>query len=103
MPLPEKEIRIKTAAERETEQLKNTGLKFVFASYSQDREHQADQLGTRLAIAAGYDSNAAITMLQRLAEQTKNSDTSLLGEYFSTHPPFPERLSSIKKTINKQK
>jgi predicted Zn-dependent protease len=82
--------------------LKNVGLKFVVASYSQDREHQADSLGTRLFSTAGYDANAAITMLQRLGELGKNNDASVLGAYFSTHPPFHERIACVKKMIKKQ-
>lgn len=81
--------------------VRSTGLKLLESAYSQQNETTADQLGTRLGSAACYDPNAAITLMTRLAEMCTGSDRSILGTYFSTHPPFDERIENIKKTSRK--
>ena len=78
--------------------VRSTGLKLLESAYSQQNETTADQLGTRLGYTACYDPNAAITLMTRLAEMCPGNDRSILGTYFSTHPPFDERIANIKKS-----
>ncbi len=74
------------------------GLKFAHSAYSQEHEFEADELGTRLIAAAGYDPLAATRLLERLG-QLHTAPGGNLGEYFSTHPPFRERIAAIRKLV----
>lgn len=79
--------------------VRSTGLKLLESAYSQQNETVADQLGTRLGQASGYDTDGAVTLMRRLGEMCSGDDRSVLGVYFSTHPPFDERIANIKETI----
>lgn len=79
--------------------IKRVGIAFVESAYSRDNEIEADSLGARLTKAAGYDTQGAVRLFQRLAEITDKDEISLLGEYFSTHPKPALRIQNI-KTIN---
>ena len=46
--------------------LVQAGSQFLQSAYSQDQELEADTLGIRLVAAAGFDSRAAIRMLNRV-------------------------------------
>ncbi|MBW8016556.1 MAG: M48 family metalloprotease [Planctomycetes bacterium] len=80
--------------------LKGTGLKLLESAYSQQNEFTADELGTKLAIAGGYDENACERLLYRLARTSTGPDDESLAKYFATHPPFNERIANVRKTIN---
>jgi predicted Zn-dependent protease len=62
-------------------------------AYSRDQELDADRFGVRLAQAAGFDPQAAIRLLHRL--QANSSGEAALSSYFSTHPPFEERVQAV--------
>ena len=81
--------------------LKGTGLKLLQSAYSQQNEFTADELGTKLAIAGGYESQAGEKLLQRLARTSEGPDDESLAKYFATHPPFNERIANVRQTINK--
>lgn len=72
---------------------KQATLKFLKTQYSRDNEHEADDFGIRLTLAAGYDSKGAVRMFERL----KTLGESDIPEYFSTHPSFNSRIAQIKK------
>ncbi|MSV29427.1 MAG: hypothetical protein EXQ52_11910 [Bryobacterales bacterium] len=65
--------------------------------YSRELELDADREGARLAAAAGFDARAAVRALRRL-EKTSASATGL-EEYFSSHPPFTDRIERLEKEI----
>lgn len=65
--------------------------------YSQDQELEADRVGVRLAASAGFDPRAATRLLQRLASLT--ADSTLLGSYFSSHPPHPLRIERVNRCL----
>lgn len=79
--------------------LRRVGVQFLETAYSRDRELEADRLGVRLARAAGYDPEAAIKLLGRLAELKAAAGQEGLGEYFSTHPTFDLRIRSIRQFL----
>ena len=62
--------------------------------YSQDQELDADQLGVRLACAAGFRADAAVRLLDRL--KRRSGESPGIGEYFSTHPPFDLRIKRVR-------
>ncbi len=76
--------------------LQNVGVQFLETAYSRDQELEADQLGLRLALAAGYDPEGSIRLLSRLAERKKPPEPPDLGEYFSSHPPPQIRIQSLR-------
>lgn len=81
--------------------LKGTGLKLLQSAYSQQNEFSADELGTKLAIAGGFDKEAGEKLLQRLARTSEGPNDESLAKYFATHPPFNERIANVRQTINK--
>jgi predicted Zn-dependent protease len=70
--------------------LKDTTLQLLTSTYSQDCEFEADELGSRLAHAAGHHPLAAIRLLDRLEKW--HDDRTPLGQYFSSHPTPRERM-----------
>lgn len=80
---------------------KSTGGKLMRSAYSQDNEFVADQLGARLAAAAGFDPRGAIAMfeaLQKLSQQREGG----LWEYFSSHPPLKNRIIALRNDMKKR-
>lgn len=73
---------------------KQASLKFLKTQYSRDNEHEADDFGIRLAMAAGYDPKGAVRMFERL----KALGESDIPNYFSTHPSFDSRIAQVKET-----
>lgn len=82
--------------------LRKVGLRFLESAYSQDIESQADGLGVRLADAAGYDPRASIQLLGRLSRSVVSESKFPLGSYFSSHPPFEERINDINRLLQKR-
>lgn len=83
--------------------LRGTGLKLLESAYSQQNEFTADELGTKLALAARYDKDAGEKLLFRLAQSSEGPDDKSLAKYFATHPPFNERIANVRKTIQESK
>lgn len=77
--------------------LVKAGVHFFEKAYSRERELQADELGIRLAAAAGYDVDKGLKFISQLGEVTDNKELAGMGKYFSTHPGFEERIENIKK------
>ncbi|MBN1975289.1 MAG: M48 family metalloprotease [Sedimentisphaerales bacterium] len=83
--------------------VKKVGMQYLESSYSQELEFQADRLGVRLAEAAGFKPDASIKLLRRLSELKSSENRIEIGNYFSTHPAFNERIRSINELLVKQK
>jgi len=73
--------------------LRQTGLRLLQSAHSQECELEADELGARLAEAAGYDPGGAVRLLRRL--QTLRGTPQGVGEYFASHPAAAERIAQI--------
>jgi predicted Zn-dependent protease len=71
----------------------------VSKGYSRELELEADREAVCLAAAAGFDNNASVRALQRLAQVSP--DNAGLAEYFSSHPAFAERVRALEQHINK--
>jgi len=79
--------------------LQRVGVQFLETAYSRDQELEADRLGIRLVEAAGYEPQASVRLLKRLAELKAMPDPLNLGAYFSTHPTFDLRIRSIRQCL----
>ena len=78
--------------------VKHVGIRYLEGAYSRDRELGADELGVRLADAAGYDRRGAARLLERLGElHARGAEGALrLGRYFASHPPAAERVRQVR-------
>ena len=55
-----------------------------------------DVIGIELAARAGYDPNAAVSLWQKMAE---NSGSSGEFDFFSTHPAPEKRIKNLRKLV----
>jgi len=67
--------------------------------YGRDDELEADALGLRIAVEAGYDPRAMIGVMETLAQASSGSQQP---EFVSTHPAPENRSARIKEAIAKQ-
>jgi predicted Zn-dependent protease len=66
-----------------------TGLQLLFLKYSRDDETQADMLGFRYSLRAGYDPHAMLDLFAMLQRVESASGRDRLPSWATTHP-FPE-------------
>jgi predicted Zn-dependent protease len=83
-------------------ELANLGANAWVAGFSRSQENEADTLGMRYAIAAGYDPRAAASMLAALdrvavVEGKENIERRGVNSFFSTHPVTAERVQRVAK------
>jgi len=76
---------------------------FFLMGYSRDYERQADYLGVKYMLKAGYDPNAMVNLLKRLWEEKEKGRKEGIGVFFRSHPPTPERIKYIKDYIKELK
>jgi len=81
--------------------LKKVGVEFLVSAYSQDLETEADALGSRLAEAAGCDTDAPLRLLSRLAALREHPGEHDLSSYFATHPAPEVRMRNVRKALRK--
>ena len=63
--------------------------------FSQNQEFEADSMGVKFVIAAGYDPNGFLHFLQRMDQKQKSG-----GDFFSTHPGMDDRIKKITDQIS---
>jgi predicted Zn-dependent protease len=83
-------------------ELANLGANAWVAGFSRSQENEADTLGMRYAIAAGYDPRAAASMLAALdrvavVEGKEAIERRGVNSFFSTHPVTAERVQRVAK------
>ncbi len=66
-------------------------------SYSRGQELEADEFGTTLIYAAGYNPKASISVLKKLGEAERSKQDFF--NYFSTHPTAEIRIGKIESLI----
>jgi predicted Zn-dependent protease len=75
--------------------------KYQFMANSREDEMEADRIGFRTAIKAGYDKNHVGTFyakLLQMEQQAKKNSIPILagfGDAMSTHPPSTERVAQM--------
>jgi predicted Zn-dependent protease len=75
--------------------LNKVSVRFLESTYSQELEMEADKLGARLVVAAGYNPKAPAVLLSRLAELSTPGVEFNFFHYFSSHPSFNLRIQNI--------
>jgi len=61
--------------------------------FNQDQELEADRMGLRYAVDAGYDPRAGEAVMRRMAKEIPHSATA---SFFSSHPSSVERAVALK-------
>ena len=65
---------------------------FLSLPNSRGAEEEADKLGIELAARAGYDPEAAVSLWQKMIEQTGQKSRA---DFMSTHPASPKRVEFL--------
>jgi len=83
-------------------QMANIGASAWVSGFSRAQENEADTLGMRYSLAAGYDPRAAAWMLQALervsaVEGKQAMERGGLSSIFSTHPVTAERVQRVSR------
>jgi len=91
-------IVLKSASKESLEQVVAGFIgKGVMGQYSQEAEREADSLGAQYAYAAGYNPDAAISLMTVLKkEEDKYSGNNLALPFFGSHPPAANRIENLK-------
>ena len=71
----------------------------VNQGYSRGQEFEADAAAIQITRVAGYNPEGAIRLFRRL--QTCTTQTEGLANYFSSHPPFSQRIDRIQKSLTR--
>jgi len=67
--------------------------------YSRDLEAEADRLGVRRLVRAGYDPNEMIAMLEILGEDPEGERPAARSTKWSTHPELRARAETIRDLV----
>ena len=79
--------------------MRTVGVQWLERAYSRDQELEADELGTKIMRAAGFDPNGAVRMLDRFRQFDHGSNVLGLGPYLSTHPPIDVRVAHVRQRL----
>ncbi len=72
-----------------------SGLQLLFLKFSRDDERQADELGVKYALKAGYEASEGAKFFHSLVRLGQISSDGQLPEWASTHPDPAEREQNI--------
>lgn len=61
-------------------------------NYTRQNEYEADRIGFQRLYAAGFETDAMVTMFQRMLKQNRFADSNTPG-YLRTHPVTTERIA----------
>jgi len=80
-------------------QLAGAGLNLLFLKFSREDENQADQLGFRYALKAGYDVRVMKDLFVMLDRVSQTGQAGKLPEWLATHPNPANRLKSAEERL----
>lgn len=78
------------------------GTASMALKYSRENEEEADQLGLKYLVSAGYPPNDMANGMMRLI-QGRYVSNSRVPSYLSTHPALDERVSYLSDLANKER
>jgi len=70
------------------------------SGYSREHELEADRVGLRYAISAGYRPQAALAFFQRLHALEKKEGLDKWDSFFRTHPQTTDRINLAKRYMD---
>ncbi|MGQ0645481.1 MAG: M48 family metalloprotease [Elusimicrobiota bacterium] len=76
-----------------------TGLYLL--GYSREYELEADRVGLRYALSAGYRAEAMLTFFQRLAALEKQEGLDKWESFFRSHPPTADRIQLARRYLGR--
>lgn len=94
--------------------LAEVAMVMLRVGYSKIQELEADAIGQRLAVEAGYDPHATVDLFARVfqqhytygkiapttpLEEMAKLASSVVLDYFQSHPPTPERMRRLNALI----
>lgn len=74
----------------------------LLSMHNREEEREADFLGVNTMAKAGYDTEAMITMFEKILN-VGDRDSSLLNELFSDHPAVQERINNTRYEIDRMR
>lgn len=80
-------------------QLAAAGLQLLFLKYGRDAERQADELGFRYMVQAGYDPREMEDLFVTLDRVEKAGGSERLPGWLSTHPNPEDRLEKARERV----
>jgi predicted Zn-dependent protease len=69
--------------------------------YSREHELEADRVGMRYMLSAGYDPKAALSFFERLGALEKKEGPDNWEPYLKSHPPTEQRIALAKAFIER--
>ena len=79
--------------------IRKVGFQWMERAHSRAQELEADELGTLLMRAAGFDPAGAIRLLERFRRLDQTDDHLGLGPYLSTHPNVGDRILNVRRLL----
>lgn len=76
------------------------GAQTAQLKYSRENEEEADQMGLRYLVAAGYPAKDMVTVMQRL-HQAQWMANSNIPSYLLTHPALGERIQYLQDLVGR--
>lgn len=70
--------------------------------FSREYEEDADEDGVKLIMKAGYDGDANIRLLERMASRSQKSPARFL-RLLASHPTFAHRIHKVRRDIKKMR
>lgn len=71
----------------------------LLLGYGRDNEFQADNLGAKYAIAAGYDARGTVDFFHKLEKMEGGKKANDLQKLFQSHPPTGDRIKKLEGQI----
>ncbi|MFN7904290.1 MAG: M48 family metalloprotease [Pseudobdellovibrionaceae bacterium] len=82
--------------------------KFKFMANSREDEMEADRIGFKTSVRAGYDRDsvgkfyAKLLQMEKQSKQNQNAMVASLADAMSTHPPSQERVNQMNQMAQQQ-
>lgn len=77
------------------------GLNSLFLSFSRDDEREADAVAAQILARSGYDPLAMVRMFESLQRVADESGAGSVPTFFSSHPPYDERLALVREEVRR--
>lgn len=71
----------------------------LLLGYGRDNEFQADNLGAKYAMAAGYDARGTVDFFHKLEALEGGKKANDVEKLFQSHPPTKERIKKLEGQI----